>query len=374
MEEGSDEVAVKLARLRARLTGAGLSAVRLRGVDWFAWATGGGSSVVNLTAEAGVAEVLVTPTEAWVLTDPIEAGRLSDEEVPADFQVHADPWAAPEERERFVAGVVAGGRVASDRPRGAEEPLPTALRAGRLHLGGAEIARYRVLGREAAEAVTDTLLAARPEWSEHGLAGAAAEALWRRGIHPTVVLAAGEARLPRHRHPIPTAAPLGRVAMLVVCGRRHGLYANLTRFVAFAPLSEAERTLHGRVAEVEAAMFAASRPGVPLEAAYDAAVAAYARLGHAGEHLRHHQGGPTGYLAREIVVTPKTYDPVVPGMVLAWNPSLPGVKIEDTVLVTPTGLDVLTVDPRWPTGEVHGGARPTVLERGGARGARASNG
>jgi hypothetical protein len=46
---------------------------------------------------------------------------------------------------------------------------------------------------------------------------------------------------------------------------------------------------------------------------------------------------------------------------LAWNPSLPGSKIEDTILRTAEGLEVLTVDPAWPTVEVDGRARPDLL-------------
>ncbi len=361
--ERAAEVAAKLRDVRAAMAAEGLSAVRLRGVDWFSWATGGGSSVVNMASEVGVAEVLVTAGGAWVLTDTIEAPRMREEEVPPGFQVREDPWADPTGREAF-ATAEAGGPVASDRPRaGAEHPLPDVLVAAKRRMRPAEVERYRLLGADAAEAVTDVLLPAHPGYSENALAGAAAEALWRHGIHPVVVLVAGARRLPRHRHATPTDAPLGRVAMLVVCGRRHGLYANLTRFVAFEALPAEERRLHEDVAAVEAAAFAASRPRATLAAAFGEIVGAYTRRGHAGEELRHHQGGTTGYLAREVVATPTTLDSIEPGTALAWNPSLPGAKIEDTVLVGDQGIELLTVDPRWPTVDVEGRARPAVLVR-----------
>ena len=78
----------------------------------------------------------------------------------------------------------------------------------------------------------------------------------------------------------------------------------------------------------------------------------------------HHQGGPTGYLARERVATPGD-DALLPaGAAVAWNPSLPGSKSEDTVLVRPDGrLEVVTFDPRWPTTEVAGRDRPAVFVR-----------
>ncbi|WP_229425501.1 hypothetical protein [Massilia sp. Se16.2.3] len=77
--ERAAEVEAKLALVRACLDKAGAAAIRLRGIDWFAWITAGGSSAVLQTAESGVAEVLVTRDEAVVLTDEIEAARLREE-------------------------------------------------------------------------------------------------------------------------------------------------------------------------------------------------------------------------------------------------------------------------------------------------------
>ena len=358
------EVAAKLATLRRTCDDHGLAAVRLRGVDWFAWATAGGSSVVLLTAETGAGEVLVTAGGAWVLTDDIEVARLAEEEVPEGLSLWAAPWADTAATDEFVAEQVGGGLVASDVPEGGEVPLPDALVAARWSLGDGEVARYRTLGRDAAEAATDVLLAAAPGWSGLQLAGAAAAALWARGIHPALTLVGGERRLPLHRHPTPTAEPLGGVAMLVLCGRRTGLYANLTRFVAFRPLDAEEAARHAATVEVEAAALAASLPGATLGDVFAAVVTAYAEVGHPGAERDHHQGGPCGYLSRDVLARPGAAQVLQERNALAWNPSLPGAKVEDTVLTSSaTGLEVLTVDPRWPTGPGPLLPRPAVLDR-----------
>jgi Xaa-Pro aminopeptidase len=151
--------------------------------------------------------------------------------------------------------------------------------------------------------------------------------------------------------------------MLVFCGRRDGLYANLTRFVSFREPSARELDLQHRVAAVESAAFAASRPGATVADVFHAIVARYAEVELADEWRRHHQGGTTGYLAREIVATPDTGDRLDADTALAWNPSAPGVKLEDTVLVTERGIEVMTIDPAWPTLGVDGRARPDVLVR-----------
>ncbi len=45
-----------------------------------------------------------------------------------------------------------------------------------------------------------------------------------------------------------------------------------------------------------------------------------------------------------------------------WNPAGPGVKIEDTVQLTESGIKVLTVDDRWPAATVNGFQRPVTLQ------------
>ena len=356
------ELEAKLGRVRSALEAHGLAAARLRGVDWFAWATCGGSSAVLLTAEVGAAEVLVTRGGAWVLTDVIEAERLRAEELPAGLEVWAGPWQEPARRDAFVAEVADGGRVASDRPQGAQVPLPAPLVEARARLLPEEHARYRALGREAAEAATEVLTAARPEWTGFQLAGAGAEALWARGIHPALTLVGDARRLLRYRHPTPSREPLGARAMLVFCGRRHGLYANLTRAVAFRAPTPEEHRAAADVARVEAAALDASRPGARASDVYRAVVEAYRAAGHAGAEAHHHQGGPCGYLSRDVLAGPDTDVRLQEGGAVAWNPSLPGAKLEDTLLVGPDGARVvLTVDPRWPTVAVAGRARPDVL-------------
>jgi Xaa-Pro aminopeptidase len=352
------EVAGKLALLRAALDQAGAGALRLRGTDWFAWLTGGGSNAVLLSAETGVAELLVTRDEACVLTDEIEAARLRAEEVPPGFTFHIAPWAELELREHFVLAAAAGQPVLSDRPLCDEQPLPTSLRQRRLVLDAPEQQRYRALGLAAAQAMTEVMRQARPDWTEWRLAGAGAQALLARGIEPALVLAAGERRLPLYRHATPTGETLGRRAMLVFCARRHGLYANLTRLVAFgqAPAEQDE------LMTVEATGLAAVTPGNSLSAVYHALAQAYRHAGRDGEIDAHHQGGITGYQAREIIATPSTATALETGMAFAFNPSFAGLKIEDTFLLGPQGLENLTFDTDWPASSVQGRMRPLWLE------------
>ena len=141
-----------------------------------------------------------------------------------------------------------------------------------------------------------------------------------------MLLVAGAERLPRHRHPLPTDAPLGDRAMLVVGARRHGLVCSVTRMRAFAPLDAAARARYRALLDVEAAGLAA-----------------------------------TGYATRDVLATPATREPVRSGQAFAWNPSGGGFKVEDTVLATEDGVEILSPDPEWPAVDVAGRDRPDVL-------------
>ncbi len=89
------------------------------------------------------------------------------------------------------------------------------------------------------------------------------------------------------------------------------------------------------------------------------AQAAYAIAGLPDEWRLHHQGGAAGYEPREYLALPGSQDEVHEGQAFAWNPSITGTKMEDTMLVGEEINEVLTEIPDWPTipvdiGQVHG--------------------
>ena len=163
------------------------------------------------------------------------------------------------------------------------------------------------------------------------------------GMFAPVLLAASADRLARFRHPIPCGGPLGGRSMLVVCAERGGLYANLTRMVAFEdPDPETLRRQQaceeiGRRMREEATL-----PGATLAEAFELCRTFYAEAGFPDGWLDHHQGGTTGYASREVVASPETQQEIQPGQAFAWNPSLPSAKAEETFVLLPGGPEVLT--------------------------------
>jgi Xaa-Pro aminopeptidase len=140
--------------------------------------------------------------------------------------------------------------------------------------------------------------------------------------------------------------------------------ASLTRLVSFGQLTAEQENAYARLLEVDVAFNVATRTGALVGDAFSVGAAAYLRNGFdVHEWHNHHQGGPTGYAAREWLATAESSAMVEERQPFAWNPSVPGLKSEDTVLAHAEEPEVLTVDPRWPTTTVAGMVRPLILVR-----------
>jgi len=359
------EFSKKQERIQTLLAQKELDALLLKNVSSFAWATCGAASYVNTAATEGAATLLITPTGRYVISNNIEATRLEQEEGLAEqgWQFRVGPWY---EAEQHFAELTKGLRLGSDSPHDGAADLSAAVAQMRADLTPEEGERFRVLSRLCAEAMDEAIRAVRPGQSEYEIAGLLARAAEDRGTPAIVNLIATDERIYSFRHPLPTGKKLDRYAMLVLCGRRWGLVSSLTRLVHFGPLPDALRRKAEATAQVDATLIAATRPGRTLSDVFSQGMAAYAAAGFKDEWQLHHQGGPAGYEPREVIATPSSPDVVTIGQVYAWNPSITGVKSEDSILIGASGNEVLTEIDDWPVMDVSVDGqefrRPTILE------------
>lgn len=356
----SGELAEKRRRVRRLLGELDLDAVVLRHPGNVAWYTGGGRTHILVMQDVGVADLVVTADGERVVVPLNEVDRVREEELgEIDPVMEVLGWAD----DRVVA-LPTGPRVGFDLPPPGERDVAAEIETLRRSLTTWEVDRYRALGADAAAVFTDVLSRVRPTDTERHLAAAVGGGLLGVGADPIVLLVAGGARVTRHRHPLPTAEPLGGLAMVVACARRGGLVAALTRIVSFGGLRADLADAYSRLLQVEHVFLDRTRSGGDVGAAYRAGVAAYATHSFAADEAdRHHQGGPIGYFARDYVATAASTAAIETTQAFAWNPSVPSLKVEDTVLASGGPVEVLTLDPRWPTVTVGDVARPLVLER-----------
>jgi len=363
-----EELATKIARVRALLSDDGLEGALFLTTAYFSWITCGGRSHVSIAAERGVAAVLVTLDAAYLVADNIELARLQDEEL-GDLPLtpREIPWWSGDVVEEALR-VVPASRLIVDAPVPGVRTLTTVETiALRNPLLPDEIARYRVLGEDVATVLTHVAFHCRPSLSEHQLAGMLGKGLMDFAVIPAVTLVAVDERISTRRHPIPTDRRLERCVMLVVGGKRHGLNVSATRLVHFGPIPDDLRRRHDACVRVDAALLADTRQGAALADVFRAGQQAYAAEGYADEWRLHHQGGPTGYGARDLKATPTVAGQVLLHQAYAWNPSITGTKSEDTALVTETGIEILSPTPDLPTVTVTIAGmtltRPAILER-----------
>lgn len=344
--------AVKRQRVLDILDAAGRDSLLLTTNTALTWYLDGSRVHISLAGDP-IAALLVDRTGDHLVTFANEAGRIAAEELPAGVNLLTVPWYG--QLHATAAGLAADGDPL------VEASVATELRAARQHLLPAEAARYAALSAEVAAAMTDVLANATPDTTEFQLVSQLASAVVGMGAEPLVLLCNGAARSD-FRHPLATHSPIGRRAMAVVCARRNGLVANITRWVAFDAGTAQELDAEARIAAVEADIFRATVPGTRLNEVFAEIRSAYARHGFGDDQWTlHHQGGPAGYAGRDPRVTAEVTDRIVANQPFTWNPSGPGVKIEDTVLLTDSGVRVLTVDERWPTALVDGRRRPLTL-------------
>jgi antitoxin VapB len=326
----TSEVQTKLARARALMKEQGVTALWLQRSDNVAWITGGVDVAVNVADVIGVASVVITEDRAVMHTTTIEAPRLKAEDMveARGFELRATPWEEP-------SAVGIGGTLGVDFPMPNAIDLSAELRLLRAKLLPVEVERFRRLGRTCAEIMNASIQHTKPGMTEAQIAGVLGGVARSHAITPVVILIATDERVHNVRHPLPVDKTMKSYAMLVLCGRKEGVVCSVTRLVHYGPLPDDLRRRMTACAEVDAAMIAASRPGVTLGEVFAVTQDAYARVGYGGEWKLHHQGGIAAYAPREFIATPGDTITLEAGMVCAWNPSISGVKSEDVLVADP---------------------------------------
>ncbi|WP_263366445.1 M24 family metallopeptidase [Edaphobacter bradus] len=316
-----------------------------------AWATAGVVEIrVAVTRETGPGSLLFTRNgDTYYLTSNNEAPRLAKEEF-ADlgYQALIEPWYASNPTES-ARRIVSEGRLGGDD---ASLGLPVVSMKGlRSLLTEGEIARYRWLGENVADAVTNSLFLLHPGMSEATMQALVAQQLLAKRILPSVLLIAVDARIRNYRHAVARDGVLDRFGMLNICARRWGLVASITRYVHFGAMpAELEEKFEAAEA-VNAALMDATREGATAGELFEVARERYTAQGYSGEEQMHHQGGAIGYWEREWIARPGGTEHVLNPQLMAWNPNLQGAKVEDTVVFRDGELEVLTSTPRLPVVE-----------------------
>ena len=239
------------------------------------------------------------------------------------------------------------------------------LQALRVVLLPQEVSRLRQAGALAGAAINDVMQVITPGMTENEIATLLSSASHARGGLATVNLIASDQRIAQFRHPLPTDKPVERYVMVVLCLRYMGLIAAVTRFVHFGLLPDelAEKAL--TVATIDARLIEHTQAGLSLDEMFTFAQETYRQVGYPNAIWQHHQGGSLAYLPREVLMQPGERAVISLNQAFAWNPSVPGAKSEDTIILHADGPEIITSIADWPTIPVFVGDktihRPAIL-------------
>ena len=221
-----------------------------------------------------------------------------------------------------------------------------------------EVAKLSEGARRLSAVADATFAAARPGMSERALAAvleaAMREAGFDRLAFDTIVASGPHAALPHYRAGDRILAR-GDLLVLDFGGVLDGYCCDLTRTVSVGPPSAESQRLHDAVRAAQQAAIAAVRPGVEASAV-DAAARSVLQARGLGDAFGHGTGHGLGLEVHEeprisqrrggtppVALAPGMVFTVEPG---AYLPGFGGVRIEDDVLVTESGCEVLTAVPR----------------------------
>lgn len=323
-----------------------------------AWITSGRAHVPT-TIDAACFDLAITENSVYAITNAIEAPRLAAEEFPQGLEIKVVQW-----WEGRAHGLPEGISIGSDQPGAGLVDLGTEIEILRASLDTYDQERISSISARAAKALSEAMREVKSDDREIDVAARITSALWQSNLEIAFLGVAGQSRVHRFRHPLPTEALIGNRASASICAKEKGLISSVTRIVTFGEVSPTEELEYSSILEVEADLLDATVIGSPFSTVIDVASNSYAKNGFdRDEWHRHHQGGPSGFLPRDWPATQSSARLIQENQVIAWNPTGKGWKVEETLLTRSSGNLILRGEDGWPTRTVRGRIRPDLLRK-----------
>ena len=354
--QNQSEIIEKTNRLVQMLNAENLGGVLLNSQHNFAWLTSGKKNGVDISRENGISSLLIrNDGQRFLLANQIEMPRMLAEEVShLDFEPIEFAWETEKTNPNLVLET-AQSLIEKDSTLATDiffnpnfRVVEGQIARCRFQLTTNEIERFQQLGKDAGEILGEIYTKIEVGQTENEITEIVRFELGKRQINAVVTLVAADERIANFRHPIPTENVWKKVLLIVVCAKRYGLIASLSRIFCVGELSNELRLRTDAVAKVHARMMHATRPNSTGKEIFEVTKKAYADVGFPNEEAKHHQGGACGYKTRDWVAHSMSNEQVMLNQAFAWNPSITGTKSEDTFIVLENGIEVITASPNFP--------------------------
>lgn len=355
LDEMKQEINEKMQKLKKFLEDNNLEGMlftQVRNVNWIT--AGKANTQIVLNKDVGAASLLIMKNgKKYVIANGSEIPRLLNEDLKdLDYQPIQYNWyeANPlkDMRGKVISEIVGTSRIGSDIDFPGTINVAEKFRPLRYSLTEQEMKRYKWLGKQCTESVAEVCNKIIPGMNEFEIEAMISAELHSRGILPTVLLIGVDDRIYNYRHALSGGAKLKKYAMVNIVAEKWGMPIAVTRFVHFGKLSEELRSKLEKTAIVNAYYESATLSGTPVNNIFENMKSWYKEVGFENEWKKHHQGGAIGYDDREYIIYPGNDNIVMENQAFAWNPTITGAKIEETIIAYRDSIEVITKSADWP--------------------------
>jgi len=340
------DVDEKHDRVRALLTSTGADALLLQDAANIAWFTAG-ADVTRYSTDTCQTSVFITEDARLFATNAVDSAQLFEREAfGLGFQLKQREWFQP--HSALVEDLCRGRKVISDS--GFDGTKNTAKRVSRLRLPMTELEvdRLRKLSKVLVHAVEVTAGHIRKGMTEAAVAGELSHRLIRKTIAPVRIQVCADGRNIRYRHWSYGEDPIDSYATVSCTARRWGLHVAVARTVCLENVPQDLWVAHQKAVLVHATGMYFSRNGQMLKDVWPKVKRIYDKFELSSEWQLSDQADLLGYRPSEHQLTPSSDFELQAFSPMFWHPSVGAAMPGDTVLVTPTGCEILTRSSSWP--------------------------
>ncbi|MEX0585515.1 MAG: aminopeptidase P family protein, partial [Pirellulales bacterium] len=343
--ERMDEVAHRHKQVIEFLQQERYDALLLQNPANMTWLTAGGLFTSGSTSGTSAA-LFVTPEARVIVCNNVDTPQILDFQAPhLGFQLKERAWTEP--RSVLIADLCRGRKVASDLPFGTATEVGPRMLEMRLPLRDYDLPSIRTAGRVVAHSLEAALRGLTFGRTEAELAGEIAHRLTKHQVTPERIQVLADGRALRYRHWSYTDAPIRSFCSVSVVGRYCGLHVGAVRTVCLEMPTADFLSAFEKAALVTATGLYFSQSDWELFEVWNRVKRIYEKSGAGDEWRLADQAGIVEYEYSSVPLMPSSEYRLSPGVPIFWHPSVGPVMAGDSVLVTPSGAEILTPAKDW---------------------------